>query len=120
MATTAAARERTNLPSELTSFVGRRRDLTQVRVLMGESRLVTLTGMGGVGKTRLARKVAQATSRVFADGVWQVELADVDDPTLIVPTIASALGLPQQGGAWTVEALTKQVGSRHMLLLLDN
>lgn len=120
MATTAAARERTNLPSELTSFVGRRRDLTQVRVLMGESRLVTLTGMGGVGKTRLARKVAQATSRVFADGVWQVELADVDDPTLIVPTIASALGLPQQGGPWTVEALTKQVGSRHMLLLLDN
>jgi predicted ATPase/DNA-binding CsgD family transcriptional regulator len=117
---TVAVRERSNLPSEVTSFVGRRRETTQVRGLMAESRLVTVTGMGGIGKTRLARRVGSALGRVFKDGVWQVELEDLADSELLAPTIAAALGLPQQREDWTVEALAKQIGHRHMLVLLDN
>jgi len=120
MAVTGTLRVPTNLPAELTSFVGRRREIADVKALMAESRLVTVTGMGGVGKTRLARRIAASASRAFADGVWQVELADLHDPALLVDTIASALGLRLQGERWTVETLTERIEDRNMLVLLDN
>ncbi|MFC0112115.1 hypothetical protein [Kibdelosporangium aridum] len=68
---------RGNLPAEVSSFVDRRHELTDVRKLLSSSRLVTLTGVGGVGKTRLALRVAEQTRRAFADGVWLVELAEL-------------------------------------------
>src|SRR6476661_5093568 len=85
-----------NLPLELTSFVGRRHEVTEARRLLSESRLVTLTGIGGVGKTRLALRVAEDSRRAFDDGVWLVELGEVYDPTLVPATVAAALGLRDQ------------------------
>ncbi|GAB7007035.1 hypothetical protein JCM18899A_45080 [Nocardioides sp. AN3] len=120
MAAVATGRGRTNLPAELTSFVGRRRELADIRDLMAASRLVTLTGMGGVGKTRLARHAAESSSRAFADGVWLVELADLVDSALLGDAIATTLGLRQQGLTWTLDALARALGHRHSLLILDN
>src|SRR5262245_10069683 len=94
-----------NLPAELTSFVGRRREIAEVKGLLSQTRLLTLTGMGGVGKTRLARRIAGELHRAFADGAWQVELADLREPALLVPTIAAALGLLEQNRRWTIDTL---------------
>ncbi len=82
-----------NLPHELTSFVGRRREVVEVRSLLSVSRLVTLTGIGGVGKTRLALRVAADSARAFEDGVWLVELGEVYEPGAVVDAALSALGL---------------------------
>ena len=83
------------LPAELTSFVGRRRELTETRRLLASSRLLTLTGVGGVGKTRLAMRMAAEVRRTFPDGVWFVELAALRDPQLLPHTVANALELRQ-------------------------
>src|SRR5215207_6471957 len=83
------------LPAEMTSFVGRRRELVETRRLLASSRLLTLTGPGGVGKTRLAMRVAAEVRRTFPDGVRFVELAAVQDPQLVAQTLASALELRQ-------------------------
>jgi predicted ATPase/DNA-binding CsgD family transcriptional regulator len=109
-----------NLPVELTSFVGRRRQIAEVRALLSASRLVTLTGMGGVGKTRLARRVAADLHRAFADGIWQVELADLHEPELMVQTIAGSLGLWEQNDSGAVASLQDYLRDRELLLLLDN
>jgi predicted ATPase/DNA-binding CsgD family transcriptional regulator len=109
-----------NLPAELTSFVGRRRELAEIRTLLSESRLLTLTGLGGVGKTRLARRIAANAGRAFPDGVWQVELADLREPALLVPTIAASLGLREPGDQWILGKLRDYLSQRHLLLLLDN
>ncbi|MFC9362884.1 LuxR family transcriptional regulator, partial [Rhodococcus sp. NPDC057014] len=85
-----------NLPHELTSFVGRRREVTEARRLLSVSRLVTLAGIGGVGKTRLALRVAADASRAFEDGVWLVELGELDDDTTLVDAVSSALRLREQ------------------------
>ena len=83
MATTKPARSsRGALPAELTSFVGRRRELSETRRLLASSRMLTLTGVGGVGKTRLALRMAAEVRRTFPDGVWFVELAALQDPQL--------------------------------------
>src|ERR1700675_3103064 len=82
---------RTNLPHSLTSFVGRKREVRQVRALVGDARVVTLTGARGAGKTRLALEAARAMVEHFADGVWLVELASLSEARLIQPTLAQAL-----------------------------
>jgi predicted ATPase/class 3 adenylate cyclase/DNA-binding CsgD family transcriptional regulator len=109
-----------HLPVQLTSFVGRDADITQVRDLVAENRLVTLTGAGGVGKTRLAIQVAGLIANEFADGVWYVDLAPITDPGLVPVTTARALGLPDQPGRSTMDTLTRFVADRQMLLVLDN
>jgi predicted ATPase len=85
------------VPTELSSFVGRRAELAEVKRLLGQSRLVTLAGPGGVGKTRLALRVAATVQRVFPDGVWLVELARLSDPAAVVVEVGTALGLRDQG-----------------------
>src|SRR5690349_22269223 len=85
-----------NLPAEVTSFVGRRHELVGIRRMLATSRLVTLTGAGGVGKTRLAQRVGLDMRRAFADGVWLVELAELRDPDLVAITVAEALGIREE------------------------
>ena len=104
----------------LSSFVGRGRDMAEVRRLLSTSRLVTLTGPGGVGKTRLALEVAHAVRRLFPDGVVVVELDQVSDPGLVVNAVAVSVGLREQAGRAPLEMLTDYLGSRHLLLVLDN
>src|SRR5262249_36839792 len=93
---------RHNLPVQLTSFVGRERELAEVkdRLLDGPAaaRLLTLTGTGGCGKTRLALEVGNALVDTYPDGVWLVELAPLADPALVVPTTASVLGIYEVAG----------------------
>jgi predicted ATPase/class 3 adenylate cyclase/DNA-binding CsgD family transcriptional regulator len=108
------------LPVQLTSFVGREEQLVQVRELLSENRLVTLTGAGGVGKTRLAVQVAATMAPEFGDGVWYVDLAPITDPELVPVTVARALGLPDQPGRSTMESLLRFVRDRQLLVVLDN
>ena len=87
-----------NLPHELTSFIGRHRELAELRKLVADSRLVTLVGAGGCGKTRLARRLGAELSDGSGDGVWLVELASVTDPARVAPTVASVLGVADEPG----------------------
>ncbi len=91
-----------------------------MRDLLSQNRLVTLTGAGGVGKTRLAIQIAAQLSGEFGDGVWYVDLAPITDPELVPVTAARAFGLPDQPGRSTTETLTRFIGDRHMLVVLDN
>jgi predicted ATPase/class 3 adenylate cyclase len=109
-----------NLPVQLTSFVGREAELTQVRELLAENRLVTLTGAGGAGKTRLAVQVAAQVVGVFGDGVWYVDLAPLTDPDMVPIAVTRALGLPDRPGRSTMDTLTRFVAERQMLVVLDN
>jgi predicted ATPase/class 3 adenylate cyclase/DNA-binding CsgD family transcriptional regulator len=109
-----------HLPVQLTSFVGRDTQLNQVRDLLTDNRLVTLTGAGGVGKTRLAIQVAAQLAGEFGDGVWYVDLAPINDPELVPVTVARALGLPDQPGRSTMDTLLRFVRDRQMLVVLDN
>ncbi len=110
----------TNLPVQLTSFVGRDAELTQLRELLAQNRVVTLTGAGGVGKTRLAIQVAAQMAGEFSDGVWHVDLAPITDPELVPVTVARALELPDQPGRSTMDSLLRFVRDRQMLVVLDN
>ncbi|TCO51886.1 putative ATPase [Kribbella antiqua] len=110
---------RGRLPAELTSFVGRRRELADTRRLLSSSRLLTLTGPGGVGKTRLALRMAADVRRTFADGVWFVELAALQDPGLLPHTLAGALELSQISANPTAD-LADYLEDKHLLLVLDN
>ncbi len=109
-----------NLPQELTSFVGRKTELTEARHLLSESRLVTLTGPGGVGKTRLALRMASITRRAFADGVWLVEFDQLQDPALVAHTVADSLGLRERAGRPLLQTLEEHLAERRVLLVLDN
>jgi predicted ATPase/DNA-binding CsgD family transcriptional regulator len=109
-----------NLPQELTSFVGRRRELAEVKSLLAGSRLVTLVGMGGVGKTRLALQVAAGVRRGFAGGVWLVELDQLRDESLIAHAVARAFGLREQPGLAPDVMLSEYLAERRLLLVLDN
>jgi predicted ATPase/class 3 adenylate cyclase/DNA-binding CsgD family transcriptional regulator len=109
-----------HLPVQLTSFVGRDAEGTQLRELLAQNRVVTLTGAGGVGKTRLAIQVAAAMAGEFGDGVWYVDLAPIADPELVPLTVVRALGLPDQPGRPTMDTLLRFVCDRQMLVVLDN
>lgn len=119
MKTTPAATAPAVLPAELTSFVGRRRELELTRRMLGESRLVTLTGVGGVGKTRLALRTATDVRRQFPDGAWFVELASLQDPHLLPHTVARALHLDQISADPTAD-VAEWLEDRHVLMVLDN
>jgi predicted ATPase/DNA-binding CsgD family transcriptional regulator len=108
-----------NLPAEVTSFIGRSRDLAQVREALGRYRLVTLRGPGGVGKTRLALQVAAGVRRSFEDGVWLVELSSLRSTELLARTVATALGVPDQAAGDALDLLADYVADRHLLLILD-
>jgi predicted ATPase/class 3 adenylate cyclase/DNA-binding CsgD family transcriptional regulator len=112
-----------HLPAQFTNFVGRQAELTQVRDLLAENRLVTLTGAGGAGKTRLAIQLAGQPSGEFgqsSEGVWYVDLAPITDPELVPLTVARALGLPDQPSRSTMDTITRFVADRQMLVVLDN
>ncbi len=109
-----------NLPLQLTSFVGREREMAQVRELLEDNRLLTLTGPGGSGKTRLALAVAWGVGQGFEDGVWLVELASLSDPELVPQAVASVLGVRETPGTPLVDSLRIHLGSRGVLLVLDN
>ena len=109
-----------NLPVQLTSFVGRDAEMAQVRELLAGSRMVTLTGAGGVGKTRLALQVAVSMLTEFPAGVWLVDLAPLTDPALVSVTVARALGLLDAPGSSTMATVTAFLRARRTLVLLDN
>ena len=107
-------------PAALTSFVGRAGTVTEVAGLLDQHRLVTVTGPGGAGKTRLAGEVAKEAAGRFADGVWLAELAAVRDPAQVPAVVAAALGIPEQPGVATADALARALARRQLLLVLDN
>jgi len=109
-----------NLPVELTSFVGRRREITGVRKALAAARLVTLAGVGGVGKTRLALETAAEAGKSYPDGVWLVQLASVRDPALVARTAARALGIPDQSRKPALAQLVDHLADREALIVLDN
>ncbi|HSV38983.1 MAG TPA: LuxR C-terminal-related transcriptional regulator [Nocardioidaceae bacterium] len=108
------------LPIEVDTFVGRRQELADVRRQFGTSPLVTLTGPGGVGKTRLCLRAAAAMSRTFRDGVCFVELGNLNDAALLVPFVGEALGLRDQALALDLDRVSSSLRDRHLLLVLDN
>ena len=111
---------RSNLPQRLTRFVGRQEQIREVIKLLASYRLVTLTGAGGVGKTRLAIEVASTLQDEYADGAWMVELASLADGALVAQTTVSALGLTHAPGRTHLETLIGYLRSRQLLLVLDN
>ena len=118
-ATKPAGAGRGALPAELTSFVGRRRELKETRRLLASSRMLTLTGVGGVGKTRLALRMAAEVRRTFPGGVWFVELAAVHDPQLVPHTVANTLEL-RQVSADPAADLAAYLEGQQLLVVLDN
>jgi predicted ATPase/class 3 adenylate cyclase len=115
-------RRRNNLPAQTTPLVGREQQVAEARALLlqHETRLLTLTGPGGIGKTRLGLQVAAELLDAFADGVFVVALAAASDPGLIAPAIAQALGLRESGGRPPEESLRAYLAEKRLLLLLDN
>ncbi len=119
-----------NLPEEMTSFIGRKREVGEVKRLLGESRLVTLTGAGGTGKTRLGLRVGAELRRAFGNGVWFVDLTElhgsglltqnVQGPDVLAFLVTATLGLGGQGGGSPLQVLVGQLADRRLLLVLDN
>ncbi|TME47854.1 MAG: LuxR family transcriptional regulator, partial [Chloroflexi bacterium] len=109
-----------NLPAEPTSFVGRRRELAEIRKKLATARLVSLVGPGGVGKTRLGLRIASDLGRGFADGAWLVELAEVRDGELVTNAVLEALDLRDQSASKPLQILLSDLQNRQLLLLVDN
>ncbi|MFE5790923.1 ATP-binding protein [Rhodococcus erythropolis] len=109
-----------SFPLQLTSFVGRRTELAEARNLVSVFRLVTLTGIGGVGKTRLVLQIAANVRQNFADGVWVVELAEIHDDSLVIDAVAAALGIREQAMRRFQDVVVEFLESRTTLLVLDN
>ncbi len=109
-----------NIPLELTSLVNRRSELAEVKNLLANSRLVTLSGTGGVGKTRLALRVASQVRRDFPGGVWLVDLTDISDRTILVDVVSAAVGVRDEPGRPLIDVLVEHLCPRETLLVLDN
>jgi predicted ATPase len=107
-------------PVALTSFVGRRRATAEVKHALSASRLVTLTGPVGVGKSRLAVHVAREVRRAFPDGVWFVELAKLSDPALVGHAVAATLNVPGRSSREPASVLADFLAAKHLLLVIDN
>jgi len=109
-----------NLPAQRTSFVGRERELAECARLLGETRLLTLTGIGGCGKTRLAIRLAESRLASRPDGVWFVDLAPLSEAGHVYETVAAVLGVREEGGASLLDSIARQVSGKRLLLVLDN
>jgi predicted ATPase/class 3 adenylate cyclase len=109
-----------NLAQQLNSFVGREREAAEVKAMLAANRLVTLLGMGGIGKSRLSVQLGAEVMDGFPDGVWLIELAPLSDPQLVPQAAASVLGVKEEGGRPVIDALVKFVRDRELLLILDN
>jgi predicted ATPase/DNA-binding CsgD family transcriptional regulator len=112
--------EQTNLHAEPNSFIGRERELGELREFVRVARALTLCGTGGIGKSRLALRILTALSSDFPDGAWFIELGDVQQPDLVVSRVASAIGVVEERGRPLVETLAAALAPRRMLLALDN
>ncbi|MBM2615992.1 LuxR family transcriptional regulator [Actinoplanes sp. LDG1-06] len=117
--TVQSRRLRGNLPAELSSFVDRNRERAELKRLLSTSRLVTITGIGGVGKTRTAVRVAAEVQRAFPDGVWLVDLSMIADPEMIAEAVGQALGVQDRTARPQFDGLAGYLASRRILLLLD-
>ena len=109
-----------NLPTQLTSFVGRERELARAADLLATTRLLTLTGPGGTGKTRLALQLAAAVADGYPDGVWFVALEPITDPALVLSTVARTIGVVERGTETALQSLAEAIGQKRMLVVLDN
>ncbi|MGN9787624.1 ATP-binding protein [Nonomuraea sp. ZG12] len=119
-ASSTRRRRPNGLPAEVNSFVGRRHEVAAARQALSESRSVTLTGAGGVGKTRLALRVGEEVARAFRDGVWLVELATLDGPGLLAQTVVEALEIRGSSASEPLRVLTDHLHDKQALLILDN
>ncbi|MCI0553195.1 MAG: tetratricopeptide repeat protein [Anaerolineae bacterium] len=109
-----------NLPLQVTSFIGREKEMTEVKRLLWDSRLVTLTGPGGTGKSRLSLQIAADFLELYPDGAWLVELAPLADPALLPQTVANVLGIRESSGHPIMSLLTDHLRTKELLLILDN
>src|SRR3954452_16178130 len=109
-----------NLPQQLSSLIGREDVVTELAELVRASRLVTLRGLGGVGKTRLALEVGAEVAGELPDGVWLIELASISDPGSVPSAIATVLGITPQGDAALIDTVAEALAGRQLLLLMDN
>ncbi len=112
--------KRTNLPEPLTSFIGRGRQLAEIKRLLSGNRLLTLVGVGGIGKTRLALQVAAEVIDAYRDGVWLIELGSISDPLQVPTSVAQVLGVQERTGTPLTETLCAHLKARRLLLILDN
>jgi len=113
-------RHLSNLPAEVTSFVGRRQELREVKRLLTTTRLLTLTGSGGCGKTKLALRASAEMSRGFPDGAWLVLLGSVRDPMLVTQAAFGALGVSDLSSGLSLSSLADYLARKRLLLVLDN
>src|SRR4029453_833953 len=110
----AAKSRRNNLPASLTSFVGRQREIAEIKRLLPDSRLLTLVGIGGIGKTRLGLQAAAEVLDAYRDGVWFVDLASLNDPALVASALAQVLGVSEAAGKPLVDTLCAQIKGRQL------
>ena len=110
----------TNLPVELSTFIGREHQLTEIAAVLGEARVVTLTGVGGVGKSRLALQVAADVIPSYRDGAWLVELAPIIDPDAIAEVVATSLGVAQRQGQSVAQSVVDFLRAKRLILIIDN
>ncbi len=112
--------KRSNLSAPLTSFIGRERELVEIKRLLPDKRSLTIVGVGGIGKTRLALQVAVEVMDAYRDGVWLVELGSISDPLLVPTSVAQVVGVHEKSGTALTQALCAQLKARQLLLILDN